>query len=68
MSDQVSGFTVVLRDDIRGETADALANAIRMLIGVIAVDPLVSDPMQKITEVRVRRKMLETIYATFENN
>ena len=43
MTDRLNGFIVVLEQPRREDDAEAIANAIRMIKGVIRVEPLVDD-------------------------
>lgn len=38
MSDTIKGLTVTLRDGMRDDDAEHVINAIKMIVGVIAVD------------------------------
>jgi len=43
VTDRANGFVVALEADMRVDDAEAIANAIRQLRGVIAVKPMVTD-------------------------
>lgn len=43
MTDRHAGYIVTLAEDIREEEADAIIAALRMIKGVAAVSPVVSD-------------------------
>lgn len=45
MTTRYSGYVVTLAKDIREDDADAVISALRMVRGVISVDPVVADVM-----------------------
>lgn len=45
MTDRLAGFIVTLEKPIREDDAEATLAAIRMIRGVVSVDPVVADPM-----------------------
>ncbi len=53
MTDRHAGYVVTLADDIREDDAKAIITALRMVRGVIAVDPIVADYGIHIAKVRV---------------
>ena len=57
MTDRYNMLTVVLAKDIREDDAAALINAIRMLKGVLAVEPHVADPQDFLAELRAREHL-----------
>ena len=67
MTDRISAYTVFLTEDVRVDDAEAITNALRMVKGVMRVEPHVADPAAAITEMRVRReleaKLMEVFYA-----
>lgn len=69
MTDRLKGLTVTFEHDIRVDDAEAVISAIKMIKGVLSVDPLVSNHEQHIAEARVRhelgRKILKVIYPDF---
>lgn len=62
MTDRYSGFLVALDRDMREDDAEAVLTALRMVKGVISVDPIVADGREQIAEIRVRREIRERIY------
>ena len=66
MTDRVHSLTVVLDHDIRVDDVETLANAIRMLKGVLNVTGEVSDMTSYMAEERARHelggKLLDVIY------
>jgi predicted proteasome-type protease len=62
MTDRYNALTVVLDRDIREDDAELLINAIRMLRGVLAVDPHVSNVQDHVAAARVKRELTEKLY------
>ncbi|WP_343743341.1 hypothetical protein [Herbaspirillum huttiense] len=62
MTDRIHSFTVVLDEDIREEDAAAIANAIRLMRGILTVESNLSDPGQFVAEARVRRELGEKLW------
>jgi hypothetical protein len=52
MTKRHSGYIVVLETDVREDDAQEIMAAIRMIKGVVAVQPVVSDPHLEIVENR----------------
>ncbi|MHD0644975.1 hypothetical protein ACYPKM_05070 [Pseudomonas aeruginosa] len=69
MTDRIHSFTVVLDHDIREDDAQAIANAILQLRGVIEVKGNVTDPGQLVAESRARQligeKLIKLVDETF---
>ncbi len=66
MTDRFHSLTVILEKDMRDDDCESLINAIKMLRGVIKVNPIVSDPTSWMAEERARRelgqKLLEIVF------
>jgi hypothetical protein len=66
MTDRHAGYVVVLKDDIREDDAEHVINALRMVKGVLNVEPIVSDLELYIAERRAaevwRTKLREMLY------
>jgi hypothetical protein len=66
MTDRINSLTVALKEDIRIDDAEQLIIAIRMLTGVLAVEPNVTTPELWVAHQRVRsdlgQKLWEIIY------
>lgn len=62
MTDRYNAFTVVLDRDIRDDDAESIITAIRMVRGVLSVDPVVADTASWVAENRVRRDIETRIY------
>ena len=61
MTDRVNGLFVVLNKDIRTDDVEAITHAIAMLRGVLSVDKNVSEAVDHIAFVRVRRELEEKL-------
>ncbi|WP_420106868.1 hypothetical protein [Herbaspirillum huttiense] len=62
MTDRIHSFTVVLDENMREEDAEAIANAIRLMRGILSVESNVSDPGQFVAEARVRRELGDKLW------
>ena len=66
MTARYNFLTVALERDIREDDAEMLLNAIRMLRGVLKVEPNVADATAWTAEERVRRelgkKLMDVVY------
>jgi hypothetical protein len=54
MTDRYDAFIVVLEKNTRSDDAEAIVNALRMIKGVVGVEPHVADFTSAIAESRVR--------------
>jgi hypothetical protein len=52
VTDRHSGYVVALASDIRDDDAEAIINALRMVRGVISVEPVMADIQSWIAESR----------------
>jgi len=63
MTDRVKGFTVTLAEDVRIDDIEATMDAIRMIKGVVDVQPCVTDSNDHINRMqilsRVRTKFIK---------
>ena len=66
MTDRHSAYIVTLERDIREDDAEAVRTALRMITGVLSVEPVVADLGQHIANERAKRdlgqKLWEVIY------
>jgi hypothetical protein len=62
MTDRYNALTVVLDRDIREDDAELLVNAIRMLRGVLSVNPNVSDLQDHVATMRVKCELTQKLY------
>lgn len=58
MTDRHAGYLVSLEVDIREDDAKAVLDALRMVKGVLRVEPVVANPVSGIEENRARHKIL----------
>lgn len=61
MTDRVHSFQVVLEEDIRIDDIELVVNALRMVKGVLAVEPIVTDFAAAMAEVRAKDQMREKL-------
>jgi len=63
MTDRVKGFTVTLAEDVRIDDIEATMDAIRMIKGVVDVQPCITDSNDHINRMqilsRVRTKFIK---------
>ena len=57
MTDRLKGLTVAFDRDIREDDAEAIVNAIKMIKGVLDVQPSYATSDDWIVEERVRREL-----------
>ncbi len=62
MTDRVKGFMVALDRDIRVDDVRPILAAIKMIKGVIAVEPSVTDHNDWMNRSRIRRELGEEIW------
>ena len=56
MTDRHAGYVVTLTDDIREDDAEAIINALRLIKGVVSVQPVAGDHQLVIAKERVREE------------
>lgn len=54
MTDRHAAYIVVLDDDVREDDAEAIINALRMVKGVMTVEPVVNSYDQHIATARAK--------------
>ena len=62
MTDRHAGYIVILDKDIRSDDSEHTLNALRMVRGVISVEPVVSDIEVHIAEERAKVGLLTKLY------
>lgn len=62
MTDRYHSLTVVLEKDIRDDDAESLLTAIKMIKGVMSVEPFISDVESHMAETRARRELGNKIW------
>lgn len=69
MTDRYSALTIVLDNDLRSDDCEDLIKAIKMLKGVLRVEPFVTDVSgEYVGYTRARSELLDKILAIFRNN
>jgi hypothetical protein len=64
MSDRVKGFIVTLDREYREEDdGETIRNAIRMIKGVLSVDPVSTSPDDHINRVLIRSELEKKLWA-----
>lgn len=66
MTDRHSGYVVILYDNVRGDDARHVLDAIRMIRGVAEVTPVLADVGQQIAETRARAEIRERLYKALD--
>ena len=59
MTDRHSGYVVTLDAPIREDDAQRIIDAIKMVKGVLSVDPVITDAGQMIAEMKARTALFE---------
>ena len=62
MTNRVSAFLVILEDDTREDDAQAVADAILMIKGVLSVESHISDLNTQIAEARGRSELGKKLF------
>lgn len=62
MTDRHAGYIVTLSRDIREDDAEAVIAALRMVKGVVGVDPVLADPSVHIAEMRIGTEVRQKLY------
>lgn len=65
MSDKYAGFVVGLDKDLRSDEVQATLNAIKMIRGVIVVEPVVTTATLHIAQGRAAREFEKKLLDTF---
>jgi hypothetical protein len=65
MTDRYYAITVALESDIREDDEEALLNAIKMLKGVLSVEPHIGHPDIWVAEERARHELKMKIFELF---
>lgn len=63
MTDRLRGVVVTFGQDIRVDDAEAILSAIRMIKGVVDVQPVVASYEGDMAEARVNQQWREKLYA-----
>lgn len=68
MTDRIAGYIVTLEKDIREDDAEKITIALKMVKGVIDVQPLVSDPTLAMAVSRSRNDLMNKIFDVFHKD
>ena len=66
MTDRIAGFVVSLAENLREDDAQETLTALRMIRGVVRVEPVVADPSQQIARSQAGAELLRRFRAIFE--
>jgi hypothetical protein len=67
MTDRHAGYVVTLRDDIREDDAESTITALRMIQGVIGVEPIIdSDGKVQLAQMRADSEWRRRVIALLE--
>lgn len=62
MTDKVKGFTVTLDSDVRTDDMESILNAVRMIKGVVHVEPSIVTPGDHMNRQRVKSELLTKLF------
>lgn len=62
MTRRHNGYIVILKEDIREDDAESIINALKMINGVLDVQPIVASFEIAIAEARIRRELIEKLF------
>lgn len=67
MTTKIKGFQVALDMNYREDDVEFIVNAIKMIKGVISVDPIEAEFSDYVEIVRVKQEMREKLYDLINN-
>lgn len=67
MTDRHSGYLVTLSDDIREDDAQHIINALRMVKGVLSVEPIIHDHALMLAQQREAGKYEELLWRLYQH-
>ena len=67
MTDRHSGYVVVLKEDIREDDAESILTALRMIKGVVSVEPIIGGYDLIMAQARVRNELTGKIYEALKS-
>ncbi len=68
MTDRHAAYLVTLATDIREDDAEAVITALRMVKGVLSVEPVVADHNLAIAQERADRAWWDRLYAFLDQS
>lgn len=66
MTNRLKGFYVVLESDVREDDAEPILNALRMVKGVLSVDPVETAPVDHFERTRIEMEFREKLWKALE--
>ena len=66
MTDRLKGFVVTLQRDIRDDDAQPIIDAIKMIKGVLDVEPSISDIDDQMNRSVVKQELREKLWKALE--
>jgi hypothetical protein len=67
VAEDPSGLIVVLSDEVQEDQAEAIASAIRLIRGVVSVQPSQADPDEQVARERVNAEWRERIVGLLDD-
>jgi len=68
MTSRVKGFTVTLEEDIRIDDVQAILNAVRMIKGVVHVEPSITTSNDHIIQQRLKYELSDKLLGFIKEN
>jgi len=62
MTDRVKGFTVTLKEDIRIDDVEPILNAVRMIQGVVHVEPSITTSEDHMNRQVIKSQLLTKLF------
>jgi hypothetical protein len=62
MTDRHAGYIVTLSNDIREDDAEAVITALKMVKGVVGVEPVLADSSVHVAEMRIGSEVRQKLY------
>lgn len=67
MSTRIKGFKIALAEDIREDDAEQVITALKMIKGVVGVEPLSGTAEDYILDIRVKARVRDALYELIKN-
>ena len=68
MTDRYFSLVVILEKDIREDDAQAIIDAIKMIKGVLAVEPQISNPEFRAAELRAKSEIAKKLWSILSDD
>ena len=62
MTDRFSGFVVALERNLRDDDAQGTIEAIRMIKGVVDVQPIIAEPGAEVEAMRIKIELRDKLF------